>query len=426
MALNFSICFSAWLMAILATSVKAQTQPLTLEECYHLAKQNYPLIKKQELIAKSTSYSLENAAKLYLPQLTVNGQASYQSQTIDFSKALPALPGISFPAISKDQYKIQAEVNETIYDGGTVKNQKALIRANDSVQQQSLEVSLNLLKERVNQIYFSILLMDGQLKQNDLRKADLQSAIDKTTVAYQNGTSYKSNIDELKAELVNVQMSAIEMKANRTAFMNMLSLLTGQPVDENTELVQPSLIPIATEINRPELKLYDLQKKTFDIQEQQLKTNYMPKLNAFVQGAYGRPTLNFIENKFGAWWIGGLRLNWSFGSLYSLKNNKSLLQINRQNVDVDKEVFLFNTNLTLRQQNAEIQKYTELIQQDDTLIALRHSVVQSAKAQWENGVITVHEYITKLNAENIAKQTRILHHIQLLQAQYNYKTTSGN
>ena len=426
MVLNFSICFSAWLMAILATSVKAQTQPLTLEECYHLAKQNYPLIKKQELIAKSTSYSLENAAKLYLPQLTVNGQASYQSQTIDFSKALPALPGISFPAISKDQYKIQAEVNETIYDGGTVKNQKALIRANDSVQQQSLEVSLNLLKERVNQIYFSILLMDGQLKQNDLRKADLQSAIDKTTVAYQNGTSYKSNIDELKAELVNVQMSAIEMKANRAAFMNMLSLLTGQPVNENTELVQPSLIPIATEINRPELKLYDLQKKTFDIQEQQLKTNYMPKLNAFVQGAYGRPTLNFIENKFGAWWIGGLRLNWSFGSLYSLKNNKSLLQINRQNVDVDKEVFLFNTNLTLRQQNAEIQKYTELIQQDDTLIDLRHSVVQSAKAQWENGVITVLEYITKLNAENIAKQTRILHHIQLLQAQYNYKTTSGN
>lgn len=413
-------------MAILATSVKAQTQPLSLEECYHLAKQNYPLIKKQELIAKSTNYSLENAAKLYLPQLSVYGQASYQSQTIDFSKALPVLPGISFPAISKDQYKIQAEVNEIIYDGGTVKNQKALIQANDSLQQQSLEVSLHLLKERVNQVYFSILLMDGQLKQNDLRKADLQSAIDKTTLAYQNGTSYKSNIDELKAELVNVQMSAIEMKANRAAFMNMLSLLTGQLVDENTELVQPSLIPIATEINRPELKLYDLQKKTFDIQEQQLKTNYMPKLNAFIQGAYGRPTLNFIENKFGAWWIGGLRLNWSFGNLYSLKNNKSLLHINRQNVDVDKEVFLFNTNLTLRQQNADIQKYTELIQQDDTLIALRHSVVQSAKAQWENGVIAVHEYITKLNAENIAEQTRILHHIQLLQAQYNYKTTSGN
>ncbi|MEO7294022.1 MAG: TolC family protein [Ginsengibacter sp.] len=406
-------------------SVNAQTKQLTIEECYSLAKQNYPLIKKQSLIAKSSLYSLENISKLYLPQVSVTGQATYQSETINFSKVLSA-PGVSFPDISKDQYKIQVEVSQTIYDGGSIKNQKESIRATEQIQEQSLEVSLKTIKDRVVQIYFSILLLNEQLQQNEIRKSDLQGALDKANVALRNGTGFKSNVNELKAEMINVDMVATEFNANHKANMNMLSLLIGKSVDENTQLILPSPPPLTTEINRPELKLYDLQKKAYDIQEIQLKSDYTPKLSAFLQGAYGRPTLNFIKNKFGAWWIGGLRLNWSLASLYTLKNSRGILSIKRQNVDIDKETFLLNTNLMLIQQNADIQKYTDLIQQDDTVISLRNSVVQSAKAQLDNGVITVHEYIAKLNAENLAKQTRILHNIQLLQAQYNYKNTSGN
>ncbi len=415
-------------LVLLVTAIKlnAQTKQLTIEECYKLAKQNYPLIKKHDLIVKATNYSLENTSKLYLPQFTVNGQATYQSQTINFSDALPPIPGIKFPALSKDQYKMQAEVSQQIYDGGVSKNQKELIRANDSIQQQSLEVSLNTLKDRVTQIYFSILLMDEQLKQNEIRKSNLQGAFDKANAAFQNGTAFKSNVDELKAEIINTDMTDIEFKANSKAYTNMLSLLIGQPIDESTELIPPPPTLVISEINRPELKLYDLQKKTFDIQEKQLKSDYTPKLSAFVQGAYGRPTLNIIENKFGAWWLGGLRLNWPLGNLYTLKNNRSILNINRQNLDIDKETFLFNTNLNLSQQNADIKKYTDLIENDNAVISLRSSVVQSAKAQLDNGVITVHEYIAKLNEENLAKQARIVHNIQLLQVQYNYKNTSGN
>ncbi len=412
------------LLAIVTTA-KTQIKQLTIEECYNLAKQNYPLIKKQFLIAKSSSFALDNVSKLYLPQVSVSGQATYQSETINFSKVLSA-PGVSFPDISKDQYKIQAEISQTIYDGGSVKNQKELIRANEQIQQQSLEVSLNTIKDRVTEIYFSILLLNEQLQQNEIRKSDLQGALNKANASLKNGTGFKSNVNELKAEVVNVEMTETEFKANRKAYIEMLSLLIGKSVDENTQLVLPVPILITAQINRPELKLYDLQKKTLYIQEKQLKADYTPKLSAFVQGAYGRPTLNFIKNKFGAWWLGGLRLNWSLNSLYTLKNNRSILSINRQNVDIDKETFLFNTNLTLIRQYADIQKYKALIQQDDTVISLRNSVVQSAKAQLDNGVITVHEYIAKLNAENLAKQTRILHNIQLLQAQYNYKNTSGN
>ena len=157
-----------------------------------------------------------------------------------------------------------------------------------------------------------------------------------------------------------------------------------------------------------------------------MRSAYTPRLSAFVQGAYGRPTLNIIKNEFGPWWIAGIHLNWSLGILYSLNNNKRLLEIKRQNLDIDKETFLFNTRIMLKQQNADIQKYSDLLEQDNAAIELLTAVVQSAKAQLDNGVITVHEYIAKLNEENLAKQTRIVHNIQLLEAQYNFKNTSGN
>lgn len=404
----------------------AQPKQLTIDSCYSMAKRNYPLIKKQGLIARSSRYSLENATKLYLPQLTVNGQATYQSQTISFSDALPSIPGVAFPTIDKDQYKIQAELSQAIYDGGVTRYQKALILANEQIQQQSLEVNLNSLKDRVTQIYFSVLLINEQLKQNEIRKSDLQGALDKVNAAYANGTAYRSNVDELKAAIINSDMTAITFRANRKAFMDMLALLIGQAVDESTVLILPEQLPPAPGIDRPELKYFDLQKKSFDIQEHQLRSVYTPRLSAFVQGAYGRPTLNIIKNEFGPWWIAGIRLNWSLGSLYSLNNNKRLLEIKRQNLDIDKETFLFNTRITLTQQNADIQKYSDLLEQDNAAIELLTAVVQSAKAQLDNGVITVHEYIAKLNEENLAKQTRIVHNIQLLEAQYNFKNTSGN
>lgn len=426
MTIKINQAIAVFIFLCLAANAWAQVKQLTIEDCYNLTRQNYPLIKKQALILKSSQFSIDNASMVYRPQLSINGQATYQSETISFPKALSGVSGVSLPSLSKDQYRIQAELSQQIYDGGNTKNQKALLNANEHIQQQSLEVNLATLKDRVNQVYFSILLMDEQLKQNQLRKIDLEGALDKANVALKNGTGFKSNTDELKAALISVDMAAIEFTSNRKACMEMLSLLIGHVVDESTQLTLPTIAITISGINRPELKLYDLQRITFDIQERQLRSDFTPKLNAFVQGAYGRPTLNIIENKFGPWWLGGIRVSWSLSGLYTQKNNKSLLNINRQNLDVDKETFLLNTDITLRQQNADIKKYADLIQQDDAVVLLRSSILKSAKSQLDNGIITVHEYIGKLNEENMAKQSRVVHNILLLQAQYNYKNTSGN
>jgi outer membrane protein TolC len=411
---------------LLATFTRAQKKIITIEKCYLLARQNYPLIKKHDLIARSSSYSIENAGKFYLPQFSVSGQATYQSQTVDFQKAIGGGPGILIPPLSKDQYKIQAEVDQTIYDGGAINNQREMIMASTASQQQSLEVSLYSLYDRINQLYFSILLMDEQIRQNNINKDNFRSSAEKAKAAYDNGTGMKSSVDEFLAEIATTEMTNIDLNAGRKAYSDMLSVFIGQPIGEGAELIMPPQVITDPVIRRPELLMYDLNKKVYDVQEKQLKSEYLPKINAFVQGAYGRPTLNFIDNDFGAWWIGGIRMVWNLGSLYTLKNNQANLKINKEFQDVDRETFIYNTNLSLSKQSQDMIKYTLLLKQDETLISLRGSVANAAKAQLDNGVITIHDYISKMNEENLALQSKILHSVQLLQAQYQYQNTTGN
>ncbi|WBV57577.1 TolC family protein [Chryseobacterium daecheongense] len=409
------------------TSFKSQLQSLSLEECYQLAKDNYPLIRKKGMIAKTAGYNTENANKKYLPQVSFSGQATYQSQTISFSDALGALPiNAALPSLSKDQYKIQGEIDQVLYDGGTTYNQKELIKANTELQQQNIETSLYTLKQRINNLFFSILLMDAQLKQNDLNKSNLHTQIQKTEAALKYGVAYRSNLDELKAEIINIDMMATEYKANREAYLKMLSIFIGKELSDSTKLETPDSDYFQTEIRRPELKAFDLQNSIYDLQKKQLKSDFLPRVSAFFQGAYGRPTLNIIENKFGPWFITGVRFSWSLDTLYTSSNKKEILELNKKTADADRDTFLLNTKLDLTQQDEQVKKYTQLITQDENIIALRQSVKQSAEAQLDNGVITIHEYIQKLNAEHLARQTLVLHQIQLLQARYNQKFITGN
>ena len=413
------LLFSHW--------ISAQTaDKLSIATCYELAKVNYPAIKKMDLIAKTGEYDIQNASKRYLPQISFSGQATYQSQTVSFADAVGAIPGMALPSISKDQYKIQGAINQLIYDGANTRHEQELIAANRALQKQQLETSLYALKSRINDIFFAILLMDAQLKQNELNMANLQTQLEKTAAALENGVAFRSNLDELKAEITRMEMVSTTYKADRAAYLRMLSLFIGQDLPETTQLALPAPVDRPTANNRPELVAFDLQKSVYDAQEKQLRTAYLPQVSAVFQGAYGRPTLNIIENDFGPWYIAGIRFNWSLSGLYSLSNRKNTLDLRWQSVAVDRETFLFNTRLDVTLQDEQVKKYTELLQQDDEAIALRTSVRESAEAQLDNGVITTHEYIQKVNAEHLAQQSKILHELQLLQAKYNQQFITGN
>lgn len=411
---------------ILLLGAKAYCQSsytLTIDSCYTFAKKNYPLIKQMALIEKTKDYSIDNASKGYLPQVIFAGQATYQSEV---TKIPISIPGVNIQTLSKDQYKIYGEVSQSLTDPLVIKQQKELIKANSAGEQEKLEVEFYKLKERINQLYFGVLLIDAQIQQTELLKKDVQSGINKTNAAIANGTSFKSNADVLQAELLKSNQRIIELQANRKGYVDMLSIFMNQPLNENTILLTPPIQTISNTINLPELKLFDVQKKSFDIQNKLLLAKNLPKLSLFFQGGYGRPTLNALSNDFGTYYIGGVRFSWNLSGFYTYNKEKKLQGINQSLLNVQKEIFLFNTNLTLKQQNSEVSKLTDLIASDNQIIAIREKVKVTANNQLENGTITSIDFLNYVNAEDQAKQNLALHKIQLLMAQYNYQTTSGN
>jgi len=416
--------------------VKAQSQ-ITLEECYSKARENYPLIKQKEYIAQSKDYNISNVWKGYYPQITINGQATYQSDVT--SIPIPTL-GASYETLSKDQYKAFADVSQIIYDGGLmsseadiqesmadVDDQKLEIESMADVDDQKLEIELMNLKERVNQIYFGILLLDEQLKQLELVKKDLNESLSKLTASFEYGTATKTNADVLKAELLNTEQKQIEMVASRKAYTNMLSLLINNNLNELTNFVQPSEPNMLSqeEINRPELELFSSQQNMIESLNG-LVSKILPKASIFFQGGYGKPTFNMLKNEFGWYYITGVRLTWPLSNLYTQGNEKEINELNEKMVDTQKETFILNTNVSIKQQLIEINKLKDLINVDKEIIALRTSVKEATKSQLENGVVTSSDFIRDLNSQDSAKQSLAIHTIQLLLAQYNYKITIGN
>lgn len=401
-----------------------ELKKLDLQQAYDLSLKNYPAIKQKDLVKQTAAINIDNLQKGFLPQVTISGQATYQS---DVTKVPVSLPGFTIESASKDQYKLLADVNQLVYDGGITREQKLYQQLNASVEEQKVEVELYKLKERINQVYLGILYLDEQLKQVDLVKADINTGIKRIEAQVANGVAFRSSLNMLKAELLKTDQRTIELQSSRKGFVDVLSLFTGQPLTADVQLEKPlpPAAPVTTEIARPELKLYSEQSKLISQQDKLITAKNLPKASVFLQGGYGRPGLNQLKNEFDFYYIGGLRLNWSLGGLYTRKKEKELTAVNKQIVEVQKETFLLNTSTQLKQQAAEIEKLEKLVTTDSEIISLRVSVKDAAKAQLENGVITANDYLKEINAEDQARQSLITHRLQLLQAQINYNTISG-
>jgi outer membrane protein TolC len=409
--------------SLLINNSSAQ-EPLSLQKAYDLAQQNYPLIKQRDLIKQTTGLSIDNLSKGFLPQLSLNAQATYQSEVTQVK--IP-VPGVTVAPMSKDQYKITADISQLVYDGGVIKQQKTIQRLNEETEQQKVEVELYKLKERINQIFLGVLFLDEQLKQVELVKSDLNNGIKKVEAQVNNGVAFKSNLNMLKAELLKADQRIIELQSSRKSFIDVLGLFINQALPENSQLEKPvaDIAVINNEIQRPELKLFSFQQKQFGSQVNLIDAKNKPRAGLFFQGGYGRPGLNMLKNEFALFYTTGLRLNWSFGNLYTQKQEKKIIGINQKTIDIQKEIFLLNTNTQLKQQQAEIDKQQKLINTDKEIIDLRIKVKDAAKAQLENGVITANDYLREVNAEDQARQSLITHQVQLLQAQINYQTISG-
>ncbi len=391
-------------------------QGLTLENCQEKAKVNYPLVKQYGLIEQTNQYNISNANKGYLPQLSLSVRATYQSDAISIN-----LNGMQLNQ-DKDQYQAALEASQLIWDGGIISAQKNITKAGTEVDTQKLEVDLYNLNERVNQLFFGILLLDEQVKQTEILQDELEVNFKRVVSYKENGVANQSDLDAIKVEQINANQRATELKSTQKAYKIMLGALMGRPVEE--ELVKPEIsLTVLNDStnNRPELKLLDAQNSLFESQKSLLHAGNLPKIGLFGQVGYGKPGLNMLYNGFSDFYMGGIRLSWNFSGFYTQKNNINKLEVNKKMVDVQKETFLFNTDLKNKQQQTEIEKLQNILSNDDEIIRLRGSIKKASNAKLENGTLTVTDLIRDINAENVAKQTKSLHEIQLLMTVYQLK-----
>lgn len=414
--------FWVWAMGMCALQGTLSAQ-LTLEACYRAVRENYPLVRQFDLIERTKDFTVENATKSYFPQLGFSGKASYQS---DVTKMPFSIPGVEF-GLDKDQYQLVLELNQTIWDGGAVRNRKEEARAKSEVQKGQLEVNLYALDDRVNQLFFGMLLIDAQLAQNALLQAQLARNHGQVSACMQQGVANQADLDAVAVEQLNARQTESELRVNRKAYAEVLGLLTGRKGIDAERLVKPSATVEPLEENRrPELSLYESQRRQLSVQEKGLTARYMPKLGVFAQGAYGDPGLNMLKGGFEPYYIAGLRLSWNISDLYTRKNDKRLLAASRDDIDVQEAVFRLNNRMEAAQHWRTVEKIDTLMKNDDELIRLRTNIRKSAEAKVANGTLTVTEMLREVTAEDQAKQAKALHEIQRLQALYDIKYTMNH
>lgn len=399
---------------------------LSIDDCYKKAQANYPQVKQYGLIEQSKEFNLSNANKGYLPQVSFSAKATYQSAV---TKLPITLPNVTIEGLNKDQYQSVVEVNQSVWDGGVIRNQKKITEASSAVDKQKLDVDMYAINDRVNQLFFGILLLDEQIKQNLLLQDELKRNYNQISAYITNGIANQADLDAVKVNQLSTAQRKVELDATRKAYREMLSALIGEEIKEGISLVKPSFAEeasLSSTVNRPELRLFEAQSNLFETQKNLVDAKNLPKIGVFVQGGYGNPGLNMLKNEFTPYYIAGARLSWNFGSLYTKKNDKKLLDNNLQNVAIQKETFLFNTNLKMTQQSNEIDKIKQLMRDDDEIIRLRTNIKKASEVKVEHGTLSVTDLLRDINSEDQAKQSKVLHEIQLLISIYNYKNSTNN
>jgi len=415
------------LEALMLLGANAQ---LTVERCQELARENYPLIKQYGLIEQSSKYTIDNLKHSWLPQVNMSAQATYQSETPSFPdqmKSMLATSGLDMKGLAKDQYRVQLDVNQKIYDGGMASREQALIEAEDMEQKAQNDVDVYSLNKRVNDLFFGVLLMDDRIKQTEMTLEMLNGNLDKLQSHVRNGVATTADESMLRAEIITVEQGKTTMLWNREAYKHMLEILIGMQIG-NQQLVRPNAIePMSTNINRPELRLIDAKIGTINARKKAINASVMPVISAFGQAFYGYPGYNTFENMTSHKWslnaMVGVRATWSLSSLYDRKNNLSRLSTARQQAELQRDVFLLNTQLEASRENDEISRLRELIASDATIVNLRRDVRLAEESKLRNGVIDIHRLVERITDEDSATQSQIIHNIELLKTIYDLKNT---
>ena len=399
---------------------------LKLNECYDRVYEKYPNAYQKVIYENTSGLRLKNLDVNFLPQISFKGQATYQSEV---TKLTLPIPNIKVPEMNKDRYQLTLDVKQLIWDGGTTSTMKDVEDRQLSSDKQKVEVELYGLKQKVNDLYFTVLLLQEKKNINIVYYNDVKSKITEITSKIENGVLPKNNLYILQAQLLQIEQEIESIDADKAASLKMLSELMEKEIDNDVVLGLPN--PKAdnfdiTPGDRPEYKLFEYQKIQFNALQNSVDTRIMPKLSAFGQAGYGRPGLNMLDNTFQPYYTVGLSVSWNPINWNTNNNEIQIYEANKKLIDRQKETFDKNLKVSLEKYKSDIQKFESMMKKDEELVALREKIVETTSSQLLNGTITSTVYLTELNNKNQVILMYKTHLVQLIQAKINFLTTKGN
>ena len=419
-----------FLLTLFAVACVGSVGAQSLDECRRLARENYPEIRQYDLISQTEQYNLSNASRAWIPQVALSAQATYQSATPTYPEAFNTIlqaNGIEMAGIRRDQYKVALDVSQNIWDGGQTKATKAIAEAEAEEQLSRVDVSLYNLQSRVDNLYFGILLLDERKAQTEALIEVLASNLARLQTYYKNGVAMQADVDAVEAELLTARQTLGQVESSRASYRRMLEVFIGQAL--NTEkLERPAMVELKSRTSaRPELALFDAQESKLAAQRNAINASLMPRFSAFAQGYYGYPGMDMFKSMVSSDWtlnaIVGVRMSWNIGAFYTKRNNLEKLNAAQKQIAVQRDVFLFNTEMQTTQEDGEIARLRKAIEDDNRIVELRRRVRMAAESQLENGVIDATDLLRKITDETSATLARSTHEIELLQAIYRLKTT---
>ena len=370
----------------LLVCVQAYSQT-TLDQCVRMAYENYPQIKEKGLIDACQGYDLKNASLAWVPRLNISAKATWQSDVVEMPFDMP---GFEFD-IPHDQYGVTADLTQQIWDGGVTAAKGRQIKAGAEVKRRQLEVN---------------------------NQKEVQTLVD-------GGMAGPSDLDQIRVNILTCEQQQAALETDRKAYLRMLGLLTGQDMTGLT-LVEPEPESnLAMEIKRPELALYDAQAVQLQAQKDLLNTSLWPRLNLNLQAGYGRPGLNMLSGSFDPYFVAGVRLQWDFGALYTLRNDRRKSDSDLRRLELTRESFILNTSMEAVQKRSQVEKDEDVLRRDEEIISLRGSIRETGERQYKEGVIAVNDYLSLLDEEFKARLSYNVHKVTYIMDLLDLRQTLG-
>ena len=405
---------------------------LEIAQLQELALRADPRTAQFELLRRASDLRRSAIGSERLPQLSLNGWATHQSDVI---RPRLNVPGATFPDLPKERWQSTIDVDQLLFDGGNTSRRRELELARFAESAAQVSAALYGLRSEVNSAFFSAFLLQQRSAEYAALIADLDVRLAAVRARVEAGTALRRDAAEVEAERVRATLQRDEAEAARRASLAVLSDLAGTAIDTTAVLVLPthepektqplSVAAIAALRRRPEFERLKRSRARLGVEAALAESENAPRVSAFGQAGVGLPGLDQFRTTSDAFYQAGVRVSWRPWTWQSAGRKRAALQQEQQILETEEKALARRLGRTVLSNLEDIERLRGALAEDQRIVNLRAEVERQARLQHDEGAITTADYVETRTNVLEARLTLQRHRVELAQARAAYLTTLG-